>query len=154
MCHLPPQEAVRAHPATVGSQCWPPPLRPQAEKLFELSWMWSFSKSSQFCFFKEEKTLKHPNGSYSVIFCPSSVWPFANPLPKCEVLFHIHKHSWSVLCERMKEAAISEFSIFLPLFFTQLIRVNITPDWFPSVGATQKNFCFRWGKQKNNTQGD
>jgi len=79
---------------------------------------------------------------------------FVIPLPKCEVLFYIHKCSQSVLCERMKEAVISEFSIFLPLFFAQLIRVYIRPDWFPSVGTAQNNFSFCWGKQKNNMQAD
>lgn len=63
-CHLPPKQAVKPHPATVGFQCWPPPLSPQAEKLFELSWMWSLSKSSQLCFFKEEEPLKHPMGHF------------------------------------------------------------------------------------------
>lgn len=63
-CHLPPKQAVKPHPGTVGFQCWPPALSPQAEKLFELSWMWSLSKSSQLCFFKEEEPLKHPMGHF------------------------------------------------------------------------------------------
>lgn len=53
---LPPSEA--GCKSSSYFQCWPPPLSPQAEKFFELSWMWSLSESSQLCFFKEEKPLK------------------------------------------------------------------------------------------------
>lgn len=69
---------LRARPATVGFQCWPQPLSHQAEKLVELSWMWNLSKSSQLCFFKEEKPLKHPVAhilSYFAQVLSECLWP-------------------------------------------------------------------------------
>lgn len=51
---------------------------------------------------------------------------FIIPFPKGKVLFHIHKHLWSILCTRIRELVISKF--FLNLFTS----VFYSPEWFVS----------------------